>query len=235
MAKMAKNVVVRCPACGREHAYVPCQYPCACGTQISLGTAGESTPVHHRTWSASWAEVPCPSCGRRGQWPQPELGCPCGITLRLATSGHAAGDESGLPAVSARPPFRPLTIRTAYDALACAARFLRWLGFAEVHAAMSSPGSGVDLRGPGVVGSVDPATMPTGVSDIETLWLHGLNESALPVAFSLAGFDDRARLRAGELGVPLFIFDLTGTPQPVNDPADDLLRAGEEGPAGSAG
>jgi hypothetical protein len=28
------------------------------------------------------------------------------------------------------------------------------------------------------------------------------------------------------LGVPLFVMDLTGTPQPVNDAADELIRRG---------
>ncbi|MBL1067008.1 hypothetical protein JK356_10050 [Streptomyces sp. 7-21] len=225
---MAKSVRVRCPECGREHTYVPCQYPCSCGAQVTLATAGTSVPVHHRTWAAAWTEVACAVCGRPGQWPQPEVDCPCGTTLRLASATAPGRPPEPEPAAE-RAPFRPLTIRTAYDALACAARFLRWLGFAEVHAAMSAPGSGIDLRGPGVVATVDPATLPTEERIIETLWLHGLNESAAPVAFSLAGYDQRARQRAGGLDVALFVFDLAGTPQPVNQAADTLLRTGPGG------
>jgi hypothetical protein len=35
-----------------------------------------------------------------------------------------------------------------------------------------------------------------------------------------------ARDRADRLAVPLFVMDLTGTPQPVNDAADTLIRTG---------
>ncbi|MDT0344065.1 hypothetical protein [Streptomyces litchfieldiae] len=128
-----------------------------------------------------------------------------------------------------RPPFQPLTIRTAYDAMACAAQFLRWLGFLDVRTAVPRPASGIDLRGPSVIGLVNPATTPTAVREIETLWLHGLVETAVTVAFSLSGYDRGARARADKLRLPLFVLDLTGTPQPVNDPADALLRHGADG------
>jgi hypothetical protein len=206
---------------------MPAHYPCACGAAVTPGPQAESVlvpvPVRHRTWSEAWTEADCPACGRRGQWPRPELDCPCGTTLRLAPAeeARAAAEPDG----PGRPPFRPLTIRTAYDATACAARFLRWLGFEEVYTAAPHPGPGVDLRGPAVVGLVDASTGATGARAIETLWLHGLNESARAVAFSLAGFDQHARSRADDLRLPLFVFDLTGAPQPVNALADALLHA----------
>lgn len=118
-----------------------------------------------------------------------------------------------------------MTIRTGQDAKTAAAQYLRWLGFDEVRIAGNRPASGVDLRGPDVVAHVDPTTTPTALRDIETLWLNGLNESALAVCFSLAGYSHDARNRADELALPLFVLDLTGTPQPVNDPADELIRS----------
>ncbi|NGO72459.1 hypothetical protein G5C65_29715, partial [Streptomyces sp. SB3404] len=123
-----------------------------------------------------------------------------------------------------RPAFRPVTIRTAQDAKTAAAQYLRWLGFTDVKATERSPASGIDLRGPDVIAHVDPTTSPTGLREVETLWLNGLNESAVAVCFSLAGYARDARVRADELGLPLFVLDLTGTPQPVNDPADELIR-----------
>ncbi|MGP3970124.1 hypothetical protein [Streptomyces sp. 6N223] len=224
---MTKSVLVRCPECRREHTYVPAHYPCACGAPVTPGPRGASVPVpvRHRSWSEAWTEVDCPACGLRGQWPRPELDCPCGTTLRLAAPGEVR-DAAAEPGAGGRPPFRPLTIRTAHDAVACAARFLRWLGFEEVYTAAPYPRPGVDLRGPAVVGLVDASTGTTGARTIETLWLHGLHEAATAVAFSLAGYDRPARVRADELHVPLFVFDLTGSPQPVNDLADELLRAG---------
>ncbi|MGP4111208.1 hypothetical protein ACTWP5_09860 [Streptomyces sp. 4N509B] len=210
-------------------------------------------PVHvrRRSWADAWTRADCPSCGRSGQWPLPEFGCPCGATVRLtpaagAGDGDGAGRAGGADAPAPpegtprrrteRPPFRPLTIRTAHDATACAARYVRWLGFEEVHA-LSWPapsrfpqsGSVLALRGPGVVGMVNASTTATGERAVETLWLHGLHAAARAVAFSLAGYERPARDRAGALGLPLFVFDLTGAPQPVNDPADALLRHGPGG------
>jgi hypothetical protein len=61
---------------------------------------------------------------------------------------------------------------------------------------------------------------------VECLWLHGLNASAVSVFFSLTGYAPEARARAEDLGVPLFVLDLTGTPQPANGAADELIGSG---------
>ncbi|MFJ8660876.1 hypothetical protein [Streptomyces sp. NPDC093795] len=115
-----------------------------------------------------------------------------------------------------------MTIRTARDAVGAAAGYLRWLGFRDVVQPEERPASGVDLRAPGLVAQVDPSTRPTGLRAVECLWLNGLSASAVSVFFSLAGYTPEARSRAAEVGLPLFVLDLTGTPQPVNDAADDL-------------
>lgn len=224
---MAIHTPVRCPACRREHAFSPPEYPCPCGAsvRITLPPDGGAVLVRHRSWSDAWAEVSCNACGQPGQWPRPEFCCPCGAMVRI--SPEPAGEE-GSPDPD-RPAFRPVTIRTSYDAVSCAAQFLRWLGFTEVRSTVPRPATGIDVRGPRVVGLVDPTTVPTSERDIETLWLHGLAESVTAVAFSLAGYDRKARVRADELRLPLFVLDLTGTPQPVNDPADALLHRGGTG------
>ncbi|WP_333909866.1 hypothetical protein [Streptomyces sp. ACA25] len=179
-----------------------------------------AVPVPFRTWAGAWTDVPCTACGRTGQWPQPEFDCPCGTRARLTPGGILDFEEP--PDGTGRGVFRPVTIRTAHDAVVCAAQFLRWLGHQQVRTVAPRASGGVDLRGPSVAGLVDPTTAPTGQREVETLWLHALSEGVLPVAFSLAGFDRQARARADELMVPLFVFDLAGTPQPVNDPADAL-------------
>ncbi|MGW7515054.1 hypothetical protein ACWGJ2_05615 [Streptomyces sp. NPDC054796] len=239
---MAESVPVRCPVCRREHTYAAPVYPCACGAPVALPLLRGGVPVQveHRTWAGSWVRVRCPACGSSEEWPQPELGCECGATLRLpvdharlrASPPAPASPASPAPAPvrtplppRPRPAFRPVTIRTAQDAKTASAQYLRWLGFEDVRVADKRPASGVDLRGPGVVAHVDPTTSPTSLREIETLWLNGLNESAIAVCFSLAGYARDARARADELSVPLFVLDLTGAPQPVNDPADDLIRA----------
>ncbi|WP_394297874.1 hypothetical protein [Streptomyces globisporus] len=119
-----------------------------------------------------------------------------------------------------------MTIRTSRDAVAAAAEYLRWLGFRDVVQPEERPASGVDLRAPGLVAQVDPSTRPTGLRAVECLWLNGLSTAAVSVFFSLAGYTPDARSRAAEIGLPLFVLDLTGTPQPVNDAADELTAGG---------
>ncbi|WP_432253465.1 hypothetical protein [Streptomyces sp. HNM1019] len=230
---MTDQVPVRCPACRREQAFTPPAFPCACGAPVTLPVLRDGTPeeLGHRTWENLWVAVNCPSCGHQGHWPQPELGCDCGAVVRVpvaappppAVPGTGAGP--GCPAV-ARAAFRPVTIRTARDAVTAAARYLDWLGFHSLRPSEDRAASGVDLRGTGVVAQVDPTTRPTGLRDIECLWLNGLHQSAMSVFFSLAGYAREARARADALRLPLFTMDLTGTPQPVNDPADVLIRMG---------
>ncbi|MDJ0340758.1 hypothetical protein QMK19_20365 [Streptomyces sp. H10-C2] len=243
---MAESVPVRCPACRREHAFSTTTYPCACGTPLTLPLLRGGVPVEirHRSWDDSWVSMRCPDCGRLDQWPQPEFGCECGSVIRLPVdtaaltppgpataalrplSGTPSVPASGPPAPAPRPPFRPVTIRTGRDALTAAAQYLKWLGFAGVRPAGDHAANGIDLRGDGLVAQIDPTTQPTTLRDIECLWLNCLNEDAVGAFFSLAGYAHDARLRADQLEVPLFVMDLTGTPQPVNDAADALMRSG---------
>ncbi|MEV4443251.1 hypothetical protein AB0K09_30470, partial [Streptomyces sp. NPDC049577] len=140
-----------------------------------------------------------------------------------APSAHGPGRRA------ARPAFRPVTIRTERDAVMAAERYLRWLGFTDVRRLVecgAPAASGVDLRGTGVVARVDPTTLPTLLRDVECLWLHGLLESAAGVFFSLAGYAPDARCRAEDLRLPLFVLDLAGVPQALNEWADELARAG---------
>ncbi|MEU7046125.1 hypothetical protein AB0A77_34420 [Streptomyces varsoviensis] len=253
---MAESVPVCCPACRREHSFTPPTFPCACGAPLTLPVSRGCRPevLEHRTWDESWVTVACPSCDRRDSWPAPELGCACGAVVRLPVTpppeldppelGRPGGSLApGRAAAPGRPPsptsavlrpaFRPVTIRTARDAVTAAAQYLKWLGFVGIRPTQDRAISGVDLRGPGIIAQVDPTTHPTGIRAVECLWLHGMGDSAVSVFFSLAGYGRDARQRADELLLPLFVMDLTGTPQPVNDPADDLIRMGPwSGPPG---
>ncbi|MFJ7958902.1 hypothetical protein ACIQ62_21705 [Streptomyces sp. NPDC096319] len=136
-----------------------------------------------------------------------------------------------LPVTAPRPEprrgaFRPVTIRTSRDAVAAAAGYLRWLGYRDVVQPEERPASGVDLRAPGLIAQVDPSTRPAGLRAVECLWLNGLTSAAVSVFFSLAGYTPEARSRAAEIGLPLFVLDLTGTPQPVNHAAEELAAGG---------
>ncbi|MFE0513607.1 hypothetical protein [Streptomyces sp. NPDC058964] len=140
------------------------------------------------------------------------------------------GRQAGARAVPGPPrgraPFQPVTIRTARDAVTAAALYLRWLGYRDIRRADQRPPSGIGLAACGVVAQVDPTIHPASLRDVECLWLTAMTESADCVYFSLAGYADDARARADSLGVPLYVLDLTGTPQPVNGLADDLDATG---------
>ncbi|MFE9933488.1 hypothetical protein [Streptomyces sp. NPDC005533] len=176
-----------------------------------------------------------PDRGRSGPRPDPREP---GLDPRGAgpTGGPADGQPARAPlpvplpptAPLPRPAFRPVTIRTARDAVATAALYLRWLGFQDVRQpdARPIPSAAVDLRAPGLVAQVDPTTAPAGLRAVECVWLNGLTASATSVYFALAGYTEEARTRADDLGIPLFVMDLTGMPQPVNDPADELVGSG---------
>ncbi|WP_328535952.1 hypothetical protein [Streptomyces sp. NBC_00344] len=234
----AEHVLVRCPSCFRVHTYTAAVLPCACGAPLAPPLLKEAPPepVAHRTWSDDWVTVRCAACGRQDEWPQPELGCSCGTVLRIRVreastppaSAHpaAAGGPAVPGARAGRPEFRPVTIRTARDAVSAAALYLRWLGFRDVQQPDRRPASGIDLRGRDLVATVEASTRPAALRDIECLWLNGLSASAVSVCFSLAGYADEARARADELAVPLFVMDLTGAPQPVNEPATHLVDSG---------
>jgi hypothetical protein len=248
---MAESVPVRCPACRREHGFTPPTYPCPCGAPVTIPVlhGGVPTEVRHRTWKNSWVTLRCPSCGRDDDWPYPELGCSCGAVIRLPVdqgtcelppgesepaealqpTGRPGTSTTSAPQPVRRPPFRPVTIRTGGDAVTAAAQYLKWLGYTDVAVAADRSATGVDLRGAGVVAQVDPATRPTPLRDVETLWLNSLNEDRAGAFFSLAGYAHDARLRADQLEIPLLVMDLTGTPQPVNDAADQLIRTAPGG------
>ncbi|MGW2814165.1 hypothetical protein [Streptomyces sp. NPDC001415] len=227
-----EGVPVRCPTCRREHVFVPAAYPCACGAPLAppIQRGAAPSPITHRTWTDTWVTVRCRACGRQSQWPQPELGCSCGCVLRVpvrpVTAPPAPVPHPRPTGVRARTAFRPLTIRTARDAVTAAGLYLTWLGFSDILQAEPPPASGIDLRGRGLVARVDPTTRPASLKAVECLWLHAMTRSARSVHFSLAGYAQDARARADQLRVPLFVLDLTGTPQPVNDAAQDLVTTG---------
>jgi hypothetical protein len=235
---MAESVPVRCPSCRREHSFTPATFPCACGVPLTvpLLRGGVPVEVRHRSWNDSWVSLRCPACGRCDQWPQPEFGCSCGATVRMPVDTAAAGPvpprgpatepARSAPPLTLRPPFRPVTIRTAADTVATAVQYLKWLGFTEVRPSEDRARSGIDVRGKGVVAQVDGDIRPASLKDVECLWLNSLNENTASAFFALAGYARDAKLRAEELSVPLFVLDLTGTPQPVNDAAEELVRAG---------
>ncbi|SHH80272.1 hypothetical protein SAMN05444521_1990 [Streptomyces sp. 3214.6] len=258
MGAMPESVPVRCPACRRERLYTAPSYPCACGSPVTpvLDRRTAPTAVAHRAWDDEWIALRCRACGRRDQFPRPEFGCACGTVLRIPVTAPPAEPKPETPtppsapaqaseAEAAQPPepasapvptarrpaFRPVAIRTALDAVTATALYLNWLGHEGIRRADQRPTCGIGLAARGLLAQVDPSARPASPRDVECLWLTAMTESADCVYFSLAGYDADARARADQLHVPLFVLDLTGTPQPVNAIADALdARGGNRRP-----
>ncbi|MEU6865694.1 hypothetical protein ABZ924_20940 [Streptomyces sp. NPDC046876] len=241
-------VAVRCGACGEVSEWPHPELGCgSCGTVVRI-PVHPVAPADPGTGAAPTSEAPQPPApAPESAAPDPAPAHPGDTTASGTTTNSGAsaapGDTaaSGASAASAdtaasgntatpalRPAFRPVTIRTARDAVATAALYLRWLGFQDVRQpdGRPIPSAAVDLRAPGLVAQVDPTTAPAGLRAVECVWLNGLTASATSVYFALAGYTQEARSRADDLGIPLFVMDLTGMPQPLNDPADALLDTG---------
>ncbi|MBT2467309.1 hypothetical protein J7E97_05355 [Streptomyces sp. ISL-66] len=225
-------VTVRCAACGREGDWPHPEVGCgSCGTVLVV-------PVHplEPAGGGAGADADGLAAGFAGGFGAvPDLATPDRAAPDRATpdptipdSAVPGRDPTPADAHARRPAFRPVTIRTARDAVSTAALYLRWLGFPDVRQpdGRPNPSAAVDLRAPGLVAQVDPTTAPAGLRAVECVWLNGLTASATSVYFALAGYTPDARARADDLGIPLFVMDLTGMPQPVNDPADELVGTG---------
>ncbi|MFE0011253.1 hypothetical protein [Streptomyces erythrochromogenes] len=246
-------VTVRCTSCGRESEWPHPEVGCgSCGTVVRLPVHPLEQPEAGTGRGAGPGAGPGATAGAAGSAGAVGSAGPAGpgraggpADQRGDASGEAAGaaaagaptpppaaDPAHMPlpptAAVPRPAFRPVTNRTARDAVATAALYLRWLGFQDVRQpdGRPIPSAAVDLRAPGLVAQVDPTTAPAGLRAVECVWLNGLTASATSVYFSLAGYTEDARSRADDLGIPLFVMDLTGMPQPVNDPADALVGSG---------
>ncbi|MDH2389245.1 hypothetical protein QCN29_10675 [Streptomyces sp. HNM0663] len=245
-------VTVRCPECARQGHWPQPELGCPCGTVLRVPVRPANAPVPPAAAASRGREErggPGPGLPEGQDTPggRPGDGGDRGGSDSQADHEgrrpRPAGDPRGRPAhiplprtatAPRRGAFRPVTIRTARDAVTAAAHYLRWLGFRDVtRPEQRTAAPGVDLHGPGLVARVDPSTRRTTLRAVECLWLHGLHDAAASVHFSLAGYAQDARVRADALGIPLFAMDLTGSPQPVNDAADELVGAGAPWPGTS--
>ncbi|MGI5193831.1 hypothetical protein ACQEVY_09345 [Streptomyces sp. CA-288835] len=219
-------ITVQCAACGRQDQWPRPELGCPCGTVLRVPLAeerglgvGASTHTDGEPEATdSGADVDGGTADGTDEGADQPASAPPGSRRPRIPLPRAAP--------SPRPPFNPVTIRTARDAVTAAALYLRWLGYQEIRRADQRPPSGIGLAARGVLAQVDPTLRPASLRDVECLWLTAMTESTGCVYFSLAGYAEDARSVADSLGVPLFVLDLTGTPQPVNSLADELVAAG---------
>lgn len=220
-------VTVPCDTCGRADQWPHPELGCPCGAMLRIPVRGVRRPLR--------AEI-TPGTGVPADLepdPEPETAPHTPAPPPPGTAAATAGsplvpDHVPLPHTTPtpRPVFQPVTIRTARDAVTAAAMYLRWLGYRDIRRADQRPPSGIGLAARGMLAQVDPTVRPASLRDVECLWLTAMSESTGCVYFSLAGYAEGARRRADALGIPLFVLDLTGTPQPVNTHAYELVATG---------
>ncbi len=222
-------VTIPCGACGRADQWPRPELGCPCGTVLRVpltetdrdgGHNGPDRDGGHNSPEepeGSPPPTPSPSPQAPPQPPPQRRRLPGALSLPLP-----------LPRAepASRAPFQPVTIRTARDAVTAAALYLRWLGYRDIRRSDQRPPAGIGLAARGILAQVDPTVRPASLRDVECLWLTAMTESVGCVYFSLAGYEKDARACADSLGVPLFVLDLTGTPQPANSLADELVATG---------
>ncbi|CAM5705650.1 Restriction endonuclease type IV Mrr domain-containing protein OS=Streptomyces alboniger OX=132473 GN=CP975_29015 PE=4 SV=1 [Streptomyces alboniger] len=212
-------ITVRCWACGRQGQWPQPELDCDCGCVLRVPVV-PALKAPGRP-GASRGELP-PGAADAAD----AAGRPPGAGRSVAPAHIPLPRTGPLP----RPAFRPVPVRDARDAVTVTALYLRWLGYLDTRSASRALPSGVRITARGMLAQVDPALRRATPRDIECLWLTamtGASETPLACAFfSLAGYTDTARTRADALEVPLFTLDLTGTPQPVNTAADELVATG---------
>ncbi|MFJ5530531.1 hypothetical protein [Streptomyces sp. NPDC093261] len=205
-------VTVRCGTCEREDEWPHPELGCSCGTVLRVpvaGLPGQPDP----------ASPEDPGRSPDGTGPGQRT---AGTEPRDPAGEGGPGSRPGGGRKPSRTAFQPVAIRSARDAVTVAALYLRWLGYRDIRRADQRQPNGIGLAARGILAQVDPTVHPASLRDVECLWLTALSESARCVYFSLAGYADDARAIADRLGVPLFVLDLTGAPQPVNSLADEL-------------
>ncbi|MFE0105935.1 hypothetical protein [Streptomyces sp. NPDC059009] len=214
-------VTVRCGACGRKDQWPQPELGCGCGAVLRIPVRLDSPKPAEPAEAAEAAEAAgTAEAAEAAETPEPaEPPGPPGPAAAPASPEPRKRFLSPRP----RPAFEPMTIRTVRDAVTAVALYLRWLGFQDISGGSQRPPSGVRVCARGIVAQVEPSVRPASLRDVECVWLTGLTQDAECACFSLSGYADDARDRADELGVPLFVLDLTGTPQPVNGAADDLI------------
>lgn len=228
-------ITVPCAACGRPGQWPRPELGCPCGTTLHIPVTRASTPAPRTTRPQDPGHGTRPPARPADPGPGPgsptpnRLGAPEPRTpppARPEDPAHPAPLPPPAKAHAGRTAFQPRPIHTARDAVTTAVLYLRWLGYRDIRRADQRPPRGIGLAARGLLAQVDPAVRPAATRDVECLWLTAMTESAGCVYFSLAGYTGDARSRADDLGVPLFLLDLTGTPRPVNTPAGELSADG---------
>ncbi|MFJ4679553.1 hypothetical protein [Kitasatospora sp. NPDC088783] len=204
---------MRCPHCGRSDQWPQPEFTCDCGATVRLPVDRAPRPQGTGPRSVRPVESARPyTTAVPPAAPAPVADPP------------AAG--SG-PARALRPPFRPQPVRTPQDAVLTAARYLQWLGFADLEPAPGPERDSTTLLGGRIVARVDTWTEPADVKAVECLWLETLHgEDVAAAMFTVSGYSRQTVVRGEQLLVALFTLDAAGIPQPSNGAAEALMETG---------
>ncbi|MEV7213594.1 hypothetical protein AB0O31_10945 [Kitasatospora cineracea] len=204
---------MRCPHCGRSDQWPQPEFTCDCGATVRL-------PVDRapRLQSAG------PRSARPVETARPYTTAVPPVAPSVRPDPPAAG--SG-PARALRPPFRPQPVSTPQDAVLTAARYLQWLGFADLELTPGQERDSTTLLGGRIVARVDTWTDPADVKAVECLWLETLHSEDIAAAmFTVSGYSRQSVVRGEQLLVALFTLDAAGIPQPSNGAAEALMETG---------
>jgi hypothetical protein len=165
--------------------------------------------------------------------PYPPIGMPRSAAAHPGPSLKQAGAATAAPEVdetasAVNPsmknapamPQRRL-IRTAEDAEAVAADWMRWMGFVDAERTPTGADGGIDVISSDAVAQVKMRAKPVGSPDLQRL--HGAALGRQALFFSLESYTGQALRWANSAGMALFRFDFQGEPVAVNQAAKDLM------------
>lgn len=130
---------------------------------------------------------------------------------------HDAGDLAQAPA--------PRLIRTPADAEQAAAAYMRWLGHGDAHVTPAGADGGLDVVSAQAVAQVKMEGVRTSRPTVQALYGVAQAEGKRGLFFSLGGYTREAVDWANQpqVRLPLWQFDLQGTPRAMNPPAMELV------------
>jgi hypothetical protein len=158
---------------------------------------------------------------RYGVWPRTVIH---GDVVRAEQQSATA--EPAEPADQVPRP-SPMVIRSPRDAEEAAARWCRWLGFADAELTGVGADGGVDVRARSLVAQVKAHMVPIGRPDLQKLYGVAAAERAVAVFFSLTAYTREAQEWADQVGMALFRFNHAGEAEPVNGYATAMVDRAE--------
>lgn len=152
-------------------------------------------------------------------------------TLEAARTEEALADARRQEALarSRGPRPQPSLIRSCGDAEEAAAAWMRWLGWGDATTTPAGTDASIEVVARHAVARVAANVALTGRPEVQQLFGVGASLHRTPVFFSSSGYTVQATQWSDSVEMPLFTFDLSGEPQPVNRRARSIWTHGAFG------